>query len=74
MPGGANNQFAAGSSGAGGDALLPSTTVNVSQGPPPTTLCSEEALKDIESSIYWKDDRGAITSSINGGNGFTEQY
>ena len=74
MPGGANNQFAAGNSGAGGDALLPSTTVNVSQGPPTTTLCSEEALKDIESSIYWKDDRGAITSSINGGNGFTEQY
>ena len=40
MPGGANNQFAAGNSGAGGDALLPSTTVNVSQGPPTTTLCS----------------------------------
>ena len=74
MPGGANNQFAAGNSGAGSDALFPSSTVNVSQGPPSTTLCSEEALKVIESSIYWKDDRGAISSSTNGGNGFTEQY
>ena len=74
MPGGANNQFAAGNSGAGGDALLSSGTVNVSQGPPTTTLCSDEALRDIESSIYWKDNRGAISSSTNGGNGFTEQY
>ena len=74
MPGGANNQFAAGNSGAGGDALLSSGTVNVSQGPATTTLCSDEALRDIESSIYWKDNRGAISSSTNGGNGFTEQY
>ena len=74
MPGGANNQFAAGNSGAGGDALLSSGTVNVSQGPAATTLCSDEALRDIESSIYWKDNRGAISSSTNGGNGFTEQY
>ena len=69
MPGGANNQFAAPER-----VVMLSPFFRDGERECSRRLCSDEALRDIESSIYWKDNRGAISSSTNGGNGFTEQY
>ena len=77
MPGGADNQFASGASGGANDQEILFTSEvnkNASANSSDPEFCSEDTLQDIESTIFWKDNIGALSTTNGEFNDFTDQY